>query len=72
MIEVILRDGGSYAITKEQIDYWNRLYPELSVTDELNYLKEMWAIESIPRRTAKNINKFINKYLSKENKEDYL
>ena len=72
MIEVILRDGGSYVITKEQIDYWNRLYPELSVTDELNYLKEMWAIESIPRRTAKNINKFINKYLSKENKEDYL
>ena len=72
MIEVILRDGGSYAITKEQIDYWNRLYPELNVTDELNYLKEMWAIESIPRRTAKNINKFINKYLSKENKEDYL
>ena len=71
MIEVILRDGGSYAITKEQIDYWNRLYPELSVTDELNYLKEMWAIESIPRRTAKNINKFINKYLSKENREDY-
>ena len=72
MIEVILRDGGSYAITKEQIGYWNRLYPELSVTDELNYLKEMWAIESIPRRTSKNINKFINKYLSKENKEDYL
>ena len=71
MIEVILRDGGYYTITKEQIDYWNRLYPELNVIAELNYLKEMWAIGTIPRKTAKNINKFINKYLSKENREDY-
>lgn len=71
MIEVILRDGGSYTITKEQIDYWNRLYPELNVIAELNYLKEMWSIGTIPRKTAKNINKFINKYLSKENREDY-
>lgn len=71
MIEVILRDGGYYTITKEQIDYWNRLYPELNVIAELNYLKEMWSIGTIPRKTAKNINKFINKYLSKENREDY-
>lgn len=71
-IQIILRDGGSYTITKEQIDYWNRIYPELNVPDELNFLKEMWTIGTLPRKTAKNINKFINKHLSKVNNDEYM
>ena len=63
MLEVVLRDGGIYYISKEQIEYWKILYPELDVESELGYLKEMWSVNAIPRKTAKNINKFINKTL---------
>ena len=69
MFEVVLRDGGIYTITKEQVDYWKMLYPELDVESELSYLKEMWTNNAIPRKTAKSINKFINKWLHKQNSE---
>ncbi len=70
MLDVVLRDGGEYTISKEQIEYWKMLYPELDVESELGYLKEMWTKNAIPRKTAKNINKFINKWLYKQNKEE--
>ncbi len=69
-IEVVLRDGGSYTITKEQIAYWIYLFPNLDVESEISYLKELWTVGAIPRRTAKNINKFICKWLSQQNKEE--
>lgn len=69
-IEVVLRDGGVYTITKEQIAYWIYLYPDLNVVDEITYLKELWTTGAAPRKTAKNINKFINKWLYKQSKED--
>ena len=70
MIEVVLRDGGIYTISEEQIKYWIYLYPELDVESEIGYLKELWTKNAIPRKTAKNINKFINKWLYKQSKED--
>ena len=70
-IEVVLRDGGIYIITKEQIEYWQRIYPELDVPSEVGYLKELWTVGAAPRKTAKNINKFINKWLSKQNSDIY-
>lgn len=70
MIEVVLRDGGIYTITREQIEYWQYIYPELDVESEIGYLKEMWTKNAIPRKTAKNINKFINKWLYKQNNEE--
>ena len=66
-ISIVLRDGGIYYISKEQVEYWKLLYPELDVESELGYLKEMWSVNAIPRKTAKNINKFINKWLHKQN-----
>lgn len=69
-IQITLRDGGTYTITKEQISYWIYLYPNLNVEDEITYLKELWTTGTIPRKTAKNINKFINKWLSKQSKEE--
>lgn len=68
-IDVILRDGGLYTISQEQIDYWKIVYPELDIEDEIGYLKEMWNIGAMPRRTAKNITKHINKYLYQVNKD---
>lgn len=70
MIEVVLRDGGIYTISKEQIEYWNNLYPELNVEKEIGILKELWTKGVIPRKTAKNINKFINKHLYQLGRED--
>lgn len=70
MLDVVLRDGGIYTISKEQIEYWKMLYPELDVESELGYLKELWTKNAIPRKTAKNINKFINKWLYKQNQEE--
>lgn len=70
-IEVVLRDGGTFIISKEQIEYWCCLYPELDVISEIGYLKEMWTADVIPRKTSKNICKFINKWLSKQNAEVY-
>lgn len=70
MIEVVLRDGGIYTISEEQIKYWIYLYPELDVEAEISYLKEMWTKNAIPRKTAKSINKFINKWLYKQSKEE--
>lgn len=69
-ISVLLRDGGIYTITEEQIDFWIYLFPDLDVIGEISYLKEMWSADAIPRKTAKNINKFICKWLSKQSKED--
>ena len=69
-IRVVLRDGGEYKISKEQIEYWKMIYPDLDVESEIGYLKEMWTKNAIPRKTAKNINKFINKWLYKQNRED--
>lgn len=67
MIKVYLKDGGVHTITKEQVEYWEMIYPDLDVRGEIGYLKEMWAVNAIPRKTAKNINKFINKWLHKQN-----
>lgn len=69
-MRVVLRDGGEYKISKEQIEYWKMIYPDLDVESEISYLKEMWTKNAIPRKTAKNINKFINKWLYKQNRED--
>lgn len=69
-MRVVLRDGGEYKISKEQIEYWKMIYPDLDVESEIGYLKEMWTKNAIPRKTAKNINKFINKWLYKQNRED--
>ena len=68
-IEVILRDGGLYIISQEQIDYWKIVYPDLDVESEIGYLKEMWTVGAMPIRTAKNIIKHINKWLYQTNKE---
>ena len=70
MIEVVLRDGGIYTISEEQIKYWKMLYPNLDVEGELGTLKELWTKGAIPRKTAKNINKFINKHLYQLGSED--
>jgi hypothetical protein len=62
-ISVYLKDGGIYTISEEQIGYWKALYTNLDIEYELGVLKELWATNAIPRKTAKNINKFINKHL---------
>ena len=70
MIRVVLRDGGEYTISKEQVEYWKLLYPDLDVEKELGILKELWTKGVIPRKTAKNINKYINKHLYQLGSED--
>lgn len=70
MIKVYLKDGGVYTITKEQVEYWKMLYPNLDVETEIGTLKELWTKNVIPRKTAKNINKFINKHLYQLGSED--
>lgn len=70
MYEVVLRDGGIYKITKEQVEWWCSLYPDLDVKGELASLKELWTANAIPRKTARNINKFINKHLMLMNEEN--
>lgn len=72
-IQVILRDGGTFTIDKKIIDYWKEIYPDLDVEYEIGYLKEMWSVGAIPRRTSKNIIKHINKWLYEQNgsREDY-
>lgn len=69
-IEIVLRDGGTYLITEEQLEYWQMIYPDLDIRSEIGYLKEMWTVGAAPRKTAKNINKFINKWLYQQSKED--
>lgn len=61
--QVTLRDGGIYTISEEQKKWWQELYPDLDIEYELGILKEMWTKGVIPRKTSKNINKFINKTL---------
>lgn len=70
MIKVVLKDGGLYTISKEQVEYWEMLYPGMDVRSELGYLKEMWTKGAIPRKTSSNINKFINRWLFEQYKED--
>lgn len=64
MINIILRDGGFYTIKKEQISLWQKLYPSVDVEKKIGVLKELWNKNAIPRKTSKNINKFINKTLA--------
>jgi len=70
VIEVVLKDGGIYTISEEQLKYWQYIYPDLDVMTEVGLLKELWSNNAMPRKTAKNINKFINKWLYKQSKED--
>lgn len=70
MIEVVLKDGGLYYISKEQIAYWKALYPTLDVEYELGILKELWTKNAAPRKTSKNITKFINRHLYQLGSED--
>lgn len=69
-INVVLRDGGSFNIPEDLISYWESIYPELDVRSEIGYLKEMWLVEAIPRRTSKNIIKHINKWLYSQSNEE--
>lgn len=62
-IVVILKDGGTYTINKKQLEYWYILFPELNVYEEVLNLKELWEYEKLPRKTAKNIHKYIVKHL---------
>ena len=62
-ISLYLKDGGIYTISEEQLQYWKALYPNLDIEYEIGILKEMFNKNVIPRKTAKNINKFINKTL---------
>ena len=64
MIKITLRDGGLYTIKKEQIELWQKLYPSVDGEKEIGVLKELWNKNAIPRKTSKNINKFINKTLA--------
>ena len=63
VISLYLRDGGIYTISEEQLQYWKALYPNLDIEYEIGILKEMFNKNVIPRKTAKNINKYINKTL---------
>ncbi len=63
MIEIALKDNKAYTITKEQLEYWKALYPNIDVEYELGILKELWSKNVIPRKTEKNITKFINRHL---------
>lgn len=63
-IEVILRDGGKHTITDEQIDLWQKLYPDVNVREEIQMLQKVWETEKRSRKTAGNINRHINRYLN--------
>ena len=71
MIEVVLKDGGIYYISKEQIEYWKTLYSNIDVEYEIGTLKELWTKGVIPRKTEKNITRYINKHLYQLGSEDY-
>jgi hypothetical protein len=70
MIEVALKNDKTYTITKEQLEYWKALYPNIDVEYELGTLKELWVKGAIPRKTEKNITKFINRHLYSLGSED--
>lgn len=71
MIEIALKNDKTYIITKEQLEYWRALYPNIDVEYELGTLKELWTKGVIPRKTEKNITKFINRHLYQLGSEDY-
>ena len=66
-IEFILKDGGLYYIFKDQIDYWQKLYPNINVNEEILNLSDAMYENNIKRVTSKSINKCINRYLCKCN-----
>lgn len=70
MFEIILKNGEVHIITEEQVKYWQMLYPKLDVEYEIGVLKELWAEGVIPKKTAKGINKYINKHLYQLGNED--
>lgn len=69
-IVVILKDGGKYTINKKQLEYWAFLFDEVNVYEEVLNLKELWEYEKIPRKTSRNIHKYIVKHLIAINKEE--
>ena len=62
-IEFILRDGGLYYIYKDQLEYWQRLYPNINVNKEILVLADAMYENNVKRATSKSINKYINRYL---------
>lgn len=68
-ISIILRDGGTYTINKKQLEYWSFLFDKVNVYEEVLNLKELWKYEKLPRKTSRNIHKYIVKHLIAINKE---
>lgn len=66
-IEFVLKDGGICYIYKDQIDYWQKLYPNINVNQEILSLSDAMYENNTKRVTSKSINKCINRYLCKCN-----
>ena len=69
-IVVILKDGGKYTINKKQLEYWSFLFDNINVYEEVLNLKELWKYEKLPRKTARNIHKYIVKHLIAISREE--
>ena len=66
-VKFTLKDGGSFYITEEQINNWQRLYLNINVKFQVETLAKQMEKDKTLRKTSVGLNRFINRYLSKLN-----
>lgn len=66
-IKCLLKDGGLFYITEEQIDNWQRLYTRINVRFQVETLVKQMEDDKTLRKTSVGLNRFINRSLCKLN-----
>lgn len=66
VITMPLNTGEDYAVSKDSVDEYVKLYPAVDVMQELNKMRGWLLANPRKRKTISGINAFINRWLAKE------
>ena len=69
LISLALKDGTEYKVQKSKANEWAELYPGVDVVQELRSMRGWLNANPLKRKTRRGIEKFINSWLSREQKE---
>ena len=70
-MKIILKDGGFYEITDNQIKSWNAIY-KIDVMPCLNDIQNYFLNNPLKRKTSKGLLKYINGVLENEKHKQFI
>lgn len=68
-VELILKDNSTYSVFEQDVEEWQKLYPDVNVTQEFRNMAGWCKAYPAKRKTRSGIKRFINTWLSRGQKE---